>query len=93
MSFDWAGYLKVADNLVVQNRRSACNEAMVRAAVSRAYYAVYHSAHAELTARGKLKVSGESDGVHKIVENALFSVRDPAWKTAGNVFRRYALHG
>ncbi|HEU5406231.1 MAG TPA: hypothetical protein VFU48_00585, partial [Nitrospira sp.] len=54
MSFVWAEYLKVADDLLAYKQRSASDEAAMRAAISRAYYAAYHAAYAEMAARGKM---------------------------------------
>ncbi|MGH8060007.1 MAG: hypothetical protein ACREOH_22690 [Candidatus Entotheonellia bacterium] len=41
MSFDWGQYLTLAQELVGQDVRSAGQEARQRAAISRAYYAVF----------------------------------------------------
>ena len=41
MSFDWSEYLKLAQELAGQTGNPASQEARLRAAVSRAYYAVF----------------------------------------------------
>lgn len=86
MSFVWAEYLKVADDLLAYKQRSASDEAAMRAAISRAYYAAYHAAYAEMAARGKMAGTSGLTGTHSIVLQALFSVRDRAWSKVGIEF-------
>ncbi len=57
MSFDWSEYLKVAQELVEQAKEStssADNEAKVRAAVSRAYYAAFGMARNHLRNKDRI---------------------------------------
>ena len=55
MSFDWWEYLRLAEALVQRRTTFASEEACCRAAVSRAYYAVYGVARTQARAH---------DGVH-----------------------------
>jgi uncharacterized protein (UPF0332 family) len=41
MSFDWSDFLKLAESLARAERASSLEEAALRSAVSRAYYAAY----------------------------------------------------
>jgi hypothetical protein len=69
VSFVWAEYLKVADDLLSQKQRSACDDAVMRAAISRAY----HAAYAEMAARGKLAGTSDLTGAHSIILQALYT--------------------
>jgi len=51
MSFDWNEYLALARQLAARQRPTVSDEALWRAAVSRAYYCVYHRALAVAQAR------------------------------------------
>jgi uncharacterized protein (UPF0332 family) len=48
MSFDWEGYLAVARQLAGEKVSSVDEEAKLRAAISRAYYAAFHKARLHL---------------------------------------------
>lgn len=48
MSFDWSEYLTLAQELASQTERSSLQEARLRSAVSRAYYAAFRTARNHL---------------------------------------------
>jgi len=52
MTFDWSEYLELARELIGQNVAPAGEEARLRAAVSRAYYAAFCKARNHLLAEG-----------------------------------------
>lgn len=52
MSFDWPDYLTLAQALSGDNTAAPSEEARLRAALSRAYYAVYGTARAVARAQG-----------------------------------------
>jgi hypothetical protein len=69
MSFDWREYLGLADALVQTRTTLASEEACCRAAVSRAYYAVYGVARTQARDQEDLHVPATGDahqqlGVH-----------------------------
>lgn len=83
MSFVWAEYLKIAEDILAYKQRSACHEAAVRTAISRAYYAAYQVARAEIVTKRKVELPDIPGGVHARLVQALYTRVDPAWKTAG----------
>jgi len=69
MSFDWREYLALAEALVQGRTTLAPEEACCRAAISRAYYAVYGVARTQARDHAGLQVPATSDahqqvGVH-----------------------------
>ncbi len=52
MSFYWPEYLDLAEELLVEGKGTPRNEAKLRSAISRAYYAVYNSADKYADAKG-----------------------------------------
>src|SRR5437016_3350485 len=54
MSFNWAEYFNVAQELAEQAKSSAYQEAKVRAAISRAYYAAFGMARNHLRYKDKI---------------------------------------
>jgi hypothetical protein len=85
MTFVWPDYVNVAEDLLMMNRPTACAEAVARAAVSRAYYAVHHTARQLTTDRAIMlpKRPNDDGGIHQQVIDAIFSVKHPAWAEAG----------
>lgn len=73
--FDWSRFLDVASNLLAEAR----DEAALRSAISRAYYAAYHAAAAFVRASGLL----QQRHTHQGVWNALVHDPDPARTEAG----------
>jgi uncharacterized protein (UPF0332 family) len=84
MMFDWSEYIKVAQDLLSIPQPSACCEAIVRSAVSRAYYASYCAAYQAVISHMPLVLnSTSSEGTHKILLNTIFSVKNQSWKAVG----------
>ena len=78
MSFSWREYLRLASELA--ERKS--EEASIRSAVSRAYYAAFHTAANHRAARSSLPTRG---GSHGSVWLALMDSNVPTWQRAGNI--------
>lgn len=87
MSFAWIEYLNVANELAADKKNKPCTEAMARAAVSRAYYAVYHVADAQLVIRRKLSLSDGSDSRHKMIQKSFEDHSHPFWKRVGRDYK------
>lgn len=61
--FDWANFLKLAEKLVEQT-----DQAALRSAVSRAYYASYHRALGKLLDEGQMhRIDPTQPGKHKVI--------------------------
>ena len=65
MPFQWADYLKLASLLAAQG-----DEAALRSAISRAYYAVYHTAVANAQAHSVTIARVSGFGLHESCWNA-----------------------
>ncbi len=70
MAFDWADYLTLAKELATRD-----DEAAQRSAMSRAYYAAFHSARSFLRQEG-VSISNPGLGEHKSVWDAFQNSRD-----------------
>lgn len=66
MSFNWASYIQLADELIKHEGASSIQEAYLRSAVSRSYYGVFCIARNLLTAKG---TSIPPVDTHKFVKN------------------------
>jgi uncharacterized protein (UPF0332 family) len=66
MSFDWLEYLSLAHELVSLSTGAPSQEARLRSAISRAYYAAFKMAFAYLRARDISIVFGKTD-IHTYV--------------------------
>ncbi len=62
MSFDWQGYYDLAKVLSERD-----DEASLRSAMSRAYYAAFHSAQMKVKQRDPSLVRAEGQGSHEVV--------------------------
>jgi len=80
VSFDWLDYLTLAKELA--ERRD--EEAAMRCAVSRAYYAAFHIAANHRATRHAVPTRG---GSHQSVWRALQASNVPDWRKAGNALR------
>jgi uncharacterized protein (UPF0332 family) len=76
--FDWNEYLVLAERLA----RDQPNEAMLRSAISRAYYAVYHRASQYIRSKSLVLPSQRLD--HKIVWRTIKSGSDLRRQDVGN---------
>lgn len=78
MSFDWTEFLDLAQALASQERKPATEEAKLRSAISRAYYAAY------CTARNRLgAISFHVRDKHTYVWNHFQNSTDDALKEIG----------
>ncbi len=78
--FNWANYLKLADNLLEQD-----NEAAFRSAVSRAYYAAYNRARQKLIEEGLTYRADPSEpSKHKAVWDDYRNTADNTRRKVGN---------
>ena len=77
MSFRWTEYLRLARELAFRD-----NEAAMRSAVSRSYYAAYHAARHHMAAAG---AESSRYGPHQAVWNELAASGNPSWKKAGTL--------
>jgi uncharacterized protein (UPF0332 family) len=73
--FDWTALLRVAERLLTE----ASDEASLRSAINRAYYAAYHTAAAFVRASGRLR----QGHTHRRVWSILVEDRDPGWAAIG----------
>lgn len=81
MSFDWSEYLKLAQELAGQPGNPASQEARLRAAVSRAYYAVFCMGRNYLREQEGRQVP--SRDVHRYVRDAFKKSPDRLHKQIG----------
>jgi len=68
MSFDWSDYLTLADALSRQPTSPGPEEASLRSAISRAYYAAFGAARNFVRDRGEILLTREASD-HEIVIN------------------------
>lgn len=68
MSFDWSEYLKLAQELASQTHGSSTQEARLRSAISRAYYAAFRKARNHLRDKeGRTERELTQGNTHQIV--------------------------
>lgn len=67
MSFDWSHYLVVAEELFREAENTTYKDASFRCAISRAYYAAFHSAKIKLYDKWNVPVSRDA-GAHREVK-------------------------
>ena len=83
MTFDWSQYLKLAQELAGQGVTAAAQEARLRSAISRAYYAAFCLARDHL--RHKEKHPVPTNGrAHAYVRNQFRNSSDRARKKLGH---------
>ena len=83
MSFDWSEYLTVAELLVNQSNLFGSEEAVMRIAISRAYYGAFCEARNFLHARG-LVAPVKTGEDHERIRRHFANSRNQAWKDIGN---------
>ncbi len=91
MSFDWSAYFNLAQELARKPARSPRKEALLRTAISRAYYAAFIQARNYLRDTEGHLISASSD-VFIYVKNEFYNSSDLARKAIGkklNLLRRY----
>lgn len=82
MSFDWADYLKLAEALTQAPAVPGPEEAALRTAISRAYYAAHRSASNLVASRGELVPTGLASD-HGLVIDHFRNATDPARQKIG----------
>ena len=82
MSFDWGDYLKLAEALQRDPSSPGPEEASLRTAISRSYYAAFRSASNLAVSKGEITpLGGASD--HGLVINHFKNASDPARQKIG----------
>lgn len=82
MSFDWADYLTLAEALCHNPGIPGPEEASLRTAISRAYYAAYRSALNIAVARREINPTGQASD-HSLVINHFRNANDQKRKKIG----------
>ena len=90
MSFDWSQYLLVAKELAGQGTILSSQEARLRTAVSRAYYAAFCKASNHLRDKDRLPIARQNyeKHEHSYVINTFDSNGDPVRHGVGQDLRR-----
>jgi hypothetical protein len=83
MSFDWSHYLELAKELNTGSSGSPIEEAKLRSAISRAYYAVFCAARNYLRLHRPSVYVPPGGEAHKIVKDTFESDPDLVWKSIG----------
>lgn len=84
MSFNWSEYLSLAQELTSSSSTSPIQEAHLRAAISRAYYAAFCKARNHLIYKQGYTIPGGAN-VHQLVVNEFKNSSDVTRKTVGNL--------
>jgi uncharacterized protein (UPF0332 family) len=87
MTFDWEDYLRLAEALLRERSRLAPEEACLRSAISRAYYAAFASVRNFARQREGLFL-GKSGSVHKSLVEHFKCSPDRVRKQVGNDLNR-----
>jgi uncharacterized protein (UPF0332 family) len=90
MTFDWSQYLILAQDLAGQGTVSPSEEARLRDAISRAYYAAFCKARNHL--RDKEHVSIPRRNVHAYVRGEFIKSSNKSREWIGESLRRMAIH-
>jgi uncharacterized protein (UPF0332 family) len=83
MTFDWAHYLDLAKELHTDAAASALEEAKLRAAISRAYYATFCLARNYLLTNHPHIYIPMTGDAHIIVKDTFENDPDPVWNAIG----------
>jgi uncharacterized protein (UPF0332 family) len=86
MSFDWSGYLILAQELASASTNSSIKEAYLRSAISRAYYAAFCIARNHLIYKDKHSIPN-SQNVHWYVVDKFENSGDTTRETIGQFLR------
>jgi len=89
MSFDWIAYLTLARELAEQGERPPRDEAKLRCALSRAYYAAFCAARNYLRDREGYNIP--KDMVHWYVSNEFLMSAEPTRQQIGAYLNRMSL--
>jgi uncharacterized protein (UPF0332 family) len=82
MSFDWSDYLSLAESLSQHPEAPGPEEAALRAAISRAYYAAYCTARNFAHSRGEITLT-RTAGDHQLVIGHFKGSEDRGKKSIG----------
>ena len=82
MSFHWGDYLTLADSLVSAPAALGPQEAALRAAISRAYYAAFCSARNLVRSQGEIAPSGAASD-HELIAIHFRGSTDPTRRRIG----------
>ena len=88
MSFDWTKYLTLAQDQVELSEGHANKEALLRCAISRAYYSAFCNARNYLRDFEKAQDLGKSSMVHQLVIDQFEGSTDTTKKDIGAFLRR-----
>jgi uncharacterized protein (UPF0332 family) len=87
MPFDWAAYLDLARELAGQSSGPSLEEARLRSAISRAYYAAFKKAYNYLCGKDP-GVRFQKEGVHQYVYEKFRYHPDTGWQQVGSSLER-----
>lgn len=87
MSFTWAEYLHVARYLVEHSSVSGYEEACLRSAIGRAYYAALHTARHLLRDQWGIEVPKTVE-IHRVIPQWFMDEEDPYWQEVGILLDR-----
>jgi hypothetical protein len=88
MSFDWSEYLNLARNLAGQTTTPPNQEAALRSAISRAYYAAFCTARNHVRDRENVQSIPLDGRAHQDVPNAFLQSRKLARRSVGTDLKR-----
>lgn len=87
MSFDWLDYVTLAEALVQARTTFAPEEACCRAAISRAYYAVYGAARTRAREQEGLQLPATGDAHQRVIAH-YFQGPSPLHRAIGDTLRQ-----
>lgn len=88
MSFDWEEYLDLARNMSGESSNPPSQEARLRCAISRAYYAAFNQTCARMRTHEENQVIPLDGGSHAIVINQLQNSQDHERRRVGTALGR-----
>jgi uncharacterized protein (UPF0332 family) len=88
MGFDWAKYLTLAQEQVELSKKHTNKDALLRCAISRAYYSAFCNARNYLRDFEKAKGLGKSSKVHQLVIDQFEGSNNTTKKDIGAFLRR-----
>jgi len=90
MTFSWATYFTLAQELFKNAPNSPLQEARLRSAISRAYYAVFNESRVFLEARIPNVNIPKTGAAHNVVPDLLIhhSLSNQNWVSVGNKLKR-----
>jgi uncharacterized protein (UPF0332 family) len=87
MPFDWTTYLDLARELAGRGSGPSFEEARLRSAISRAYYAAFKQAFNYLCDKDPT-IRFQREGVHQYVYEKFWYSRDAGWRRVGSELDR-----